>query len=72
MLRGANSDTQWYWPAEVGEMDASSAIDAYTHVMPKPHTIKPQKSKAGPPSMRTNVKSLFGRGKMKHDHQREK
>jgi hypothetical protein len=51
-----NSDTQWYCPPAVGDIEAISAKLAYTAVCPMAQARKPQKSSAVPPSVRTNAR----------------
>lgn len=53
--------SDWFWGLEaigVAYMLAISAREAYTSIMPSPIAMKPQKSRAVPPSESTNVKTL--------------
>lgn len=54
--RGANSDTQWYWPPAVGAILDISARERTTKNWPKEVQIRDQKSPARPPSRTTRQK----------------
>lgn len=52
MRRGASMNTQWYWPEQVGAMEASSARGTMMAMNPAQDRRKDVKSPALPPLLR--------------------